>query len=154
MTLLLSDDITAEVGTNGDHAHAAGKGRRRLSLARVQGPNTVITAEVAVRAGGFNRNDGTCMFAIANAINIRFIEFCSLFSPGNERKRMRKSAERVEAGPLIHLLSEAETQLWMHKRPWPEGKAKASSALQYTIDGWPLSSGQFWALLQRLLYLH
>lgn len=64
---------------------------------------------------------------------------------------MRKSAERVEAGLLIHLLSEAETQLWMHKRPWPEGKAKASSALQYTIDGWPLSSGQFWALLAVLI---
>lgn len=81
---------TAEVGTNGDHGHAAGTGRRRPGLAQVQGPNTVIIVEVAVRAG-------------------------------NERKRVRKCAERVEAGLLIHLPSGAETQLWMHKRPWPEG---------------------------------
>lgn len=40
---------------------------------------------------------------------------------GSERKGVRKCAERVEAGLLIHLSSGAETQLWMHKRPWPEG---------------------------------
>lgn len=84
------DATTAEVGTNGDHDHAAGTGRRRLGLAQVQGPNTVIIAEVAVRAG-------------------------------KERNGRRKCAERVEAGLLIHLPSGAETQLWMHRRPWPEG---------------------------------
>lgn len=83
-------DITAEVRTNGDHDHAAGTGRRRQGLVQVQGPNTVIIAEVAVRAG-------------------------------SERKGVRKCAERAEAGLLIHLPSGAETQLWMHKRPWPEG---------------------------------
>lgn len=39
---------------------------------------------------------------------------------GSERKGVRKCAERVEAGLLLHLPSGAETQLWMHKRPWPE----------------------------------
>lgn len=82
--------ITAKVRTKGDRDHAAGTRRGRLGLARVQGPNTVIIAEVAVRAG-------------------------------SERKGLRKCAERVEAGLLIHLPSGAETQLWMHKRPWPEG---------------------------------
>lgn len=82
--------LTAKVRTNGDRDHAVGTGRRRLGLAQVQGPNTVITAKVAVRAG-------------------------------SERKGVRKCAERVEAGLLIHLPSGAETQLWMHKRPWPEG---------------------------------
>lgn len=82
--------ITAKVRTNGDPDHAAGTGKRRLGLAQVQGPNTVIIAEVAVRAG-------------------------------SERKEVRRRAERVEAGLLIHLPSGAETQLWMHKRPWPEG---------------------------------
>lgn len=83
-------DITAKVRTNGDHDRAAGTERRRPGLAQVQGPNTVIIAEVAVKAE-------------------------------IERKGVRKCAERVEAGLLIHLPSGAETQLWMHKRPWPEG---------------------------------
>lgn len=82
--------ITAEVGTNGDLDHAAGTGRRRPGLGRGQGANTVIIAEVAVKAE-------------------------------SGRKGVRKCAERVEAGPLIHLPSEAAIQLWMHKRPWPEG---------------------------------
>lgn len=50
--LLLSGGITAEAGTNGGRDRVAGTGRRRLGLAQVQGPNTVIIAEVAVRAGG------------------------------------------------------------------------------------------------------
>lgn len=45
-------------------------------------------------------------------------------SPESERKGLRKCAEGVEAGLLVHLRSVAETRLWMHKRPWPEGKAK------------------------------
>lgn len=78
----------------------------------------------------------------------------SAFSPGSERKGVRKCAERVEAGLLIHLPSGAETQLWMHKRPWPEGKAKANVAftlLNYHLDGWPFCSGHFWALLVALI---
>lgn len=82
--------IAAGVGTNDDHDHTAGKGRRRPGLAQVQGPNTDITAEVAARAG-------------------------------SERKGVRKCAERVKAGLLIHLRSGAETQLWMPKRLWPGG---------------------------------
>lgn len=82
--------ITAEVGTNDDHDHAAETKRRRLGRVQVQGPNTIIIVEVAVRAG-------------------------------SGKKGVRKCAERVEAGLLIHLPSGAETQLWTHKRPWPEG---------------------------------
>lgn len=52
--MLLSDGITAEVGTSGDQDHAAGTRRRRPGLARVQGPNIVTIAEVAVRAGGLS----------------------------------------------------------------------------------------------------
>lgn len=60
---------------------------------------------------------------------------------------MRKCAERVEAGLLIHLPSGAETQLWMHKRPWPEGKATVYRAFTNT-DGWSYCSGQCqWLLL-------
>lgn len=54
MIFLLLGGIIAEVGTNGGHDRAAGTGRRRLGLAQVQDPNTVITAEVAVRAGEFD----------------------------------------------------------------------------------------------------
>lgn len=43
------DGLTAKVRTNGDRA--AGTRRRKLGLALVQGPNTVIIAKVAVRAG-------------------------------------------------------------------------------------------------------
>ena len=54
LNLFLSGGITVEVGTNGVRGHAAGTGRRRPGLAQVQGPNTVILVEVAVRAGGLN----------------------------------------------------------------------------------------------------
>lgn len=50
--LLLSGGITAEVVIKGDRDRAAGTGRRRPDLAQVQGPNTVIIAGVAVKAGG------------------------------------------------------------------------------------------------------
>lgn len=40
---------------------------------------------------------------------------------GIERKRMTECAERVGAELPVHLPSEAETQQWMHKRPWLEG---------------------------------
>lgn len=53
-------DITAEVRTNGDHDHAAGTGRRRQGLVQVQGPNTVIIAEVAVRAGSERKGVRKC----------------------------------------------------------------------------------------------
>lgn len=67
------------------------------------------------------------MFTVLYFINIWFVHFS--FSPGSERKGVRKCAKGVEAGLLIHLPSGAETQLWMHKRPWPEGKAKANWAV-------------------------
>lgn len=49
--------ITAEARTNGDHGHAAETERRRVGLVRVQDPNTVITAEVAVRAGSERKEE-------------------------------------------------------------------------------------------------
>lgn len=143
--LLLSDGLTAKVRTSGDHA--AGTGRRKLGLARVQGPNTGIIAEVAVRAGERSSNLNyhhilfelsifellSCMYTILLVINSMLIDFnfCNFFwvvPSGSERKGVRKCAERVEAGLLIHLPSGAETQLWMHKRPWPEGKATVYGA--------------------------
>ena len=51
---MLSGGITAEVETSGDHDHAAGTRRRRPGPAQVLGPNTVIIAEVAVKAGGLD----------------------------------------------------------------------------------------------------
>lgn len=77
------------------------------------------------------------MIAILYAIN----NVNLVVPPEIERKGVRKCAERVEAGLLIHLPSGAETQLWMHKRPWPEGKATVYRA--FTVDGWSYCSGQF-----------
>lgn len=51
---LLSDDITAKA-TNGSRGHVAGKGGRSRDLVQVRGPNTIITVEVAVRAGWFKK---------------------------------------------------------------------------------------------------
>lgn len=52
---LLADDITAKAGTNGDRGHVAGTRRRSRGLVQVRGPNTIITVEVAVRAGWFKK---------------------------------------------------------------------------------------------------
>lgn len=54
------DGITAEVGTSGDQDHAAETRRRRPGLARVQGPNIVTIAEVAVRAGSIRKGLKRC----------------------------------------------------------------------------------------------
>lgn len=67
--MLLSDGITAEVGTSGDQDHAAETRRRRPGLARVQGPNIVTIAEVAVRAGGLSWNRAV---SYANEVLLNF----------------------------------------------------------------------------------
>lgn len=55
------DGLTVKVRTNGDHDHVAATGRRRRrSLARVRGPNTAITAEVAVKAGSERKGVRKC----------------------------------------------------------------------------------------------
>lgn len=69
------------------------------------------------------------MITILYVIDSISIDFFVVVTPGSERKGVRKYAERVEAGLLIHLPSGAETQQWMHKRPWPEGKATVYRAL-------------------------
>lgn len=101
MILLLSGGITAEVRTNGDHGHAAGTGRRKLSLAQVQGPNTVITAEVAVRAGGFDRNGGIFLFTcpvylpLHMPLTLGSLNFVCLFAFfTRERKKRNEKVRR------------------------------------------------------------
>lgn len=70
--LLLLGGITARVGTNGDPDHVAGTGRR-LGLVQAQGPNTVTTAEVAVRAGVFDSNIGICILHVCPACLLFYI---------------------------------------------------------------------------------
>lgn len=110
--------ITAKIRTNVDHV--AETGRRRRGLARFHGPSTVITVKVAVRAGGCS------LFSLKTVINFESTGFFSLFalSPESERKGLRKYTGGVIVYLLVHLLSGAEIQLWMHKRLWPEGKGK------------------------------
>lgn len=119
---LLLGIITAKVRTNVDHV--AETRRRRQGLARCHEPSTVITVKVVVRAGGCK-----CLFSLKTVINVeltRFFSLCAL-SPESERKGLRKYTGGVIVYLLVHLLSGAEIQLWMHKRLWPEGKGKLDS---------------------------
>lgn len=133
---MLSDDITAKAGTNGDHGHEAGTGGRSWGLVQAQGPNTIITVEVAVRAGWwfffwfvFSLKEQFCViFGSSSHILLIMLFHCNLsifLNTGRKRKRLRKSAERVAAGLPVHLPSGAETLQWMHKRPWLEGKTQS-----------------------------
>lgn len=124
----LSGAITAKAGTNGDRVHVVGTGGRSRGLVQVRGPNTIITVEVAVKAGWFKKNTKIATICIydlsAHLLHIKFVQ-CNLlicFLTESERKRLRECAERVGAGLPVHLPSGAETQQWMRKRPWPEGK--------------------------------
>lgn len=77
-------------------------------------------------------------------------------SPGSERKGVRKCAERVKAGLLIHLPSGAETQLWMHKRLWPGGKATGFGVWWLVILFGTILvnvNGSTWLQLQRFFFL-
>lgn len=97
MDVVLSGGITAEVGTSGDHGHAAGTGRRRLGLAQVPGPNTVIIAEVAARAGWHNYNKNhtppvviKCFWTFALCMSL-----CSLNYLGCSTRERKKRSEKV-----------------------------------------------------------
>lgn len=127
---LLADDITAKAGTNGDRGHVAGTRGRSRGLVQVRGPNTIITVEVAVRAGWFKKKKTAtiCICDLSShLLPITFVP-CNILIcliTGSERKRLRKCAGRVGAGRPVHLPSGAETRQWMRKRPWPEGKTLA-----------------------------
>lgn len=119
--LCLLGSITAEVRPNDNHV--AEMGRKRQGLAQGQGQSTVITAEVVVRAGG-----SKTFFSYQAVINIyrSSLAFFLLFalSPESARNGLRKNTGGVIAYLLVHLHLGVETQLWMRRRLWPEGKGK------------------------------
>lgn len=126
--ILLLGTTTAKAGTNGDRVHVAGTGGRNRGLVQVRGPNTIITVEVAVRAGRFKNKKITATICIyewsAHLLHVDFVccNYLICLLTGSGRKRLKKCAERVGAELPVHLPSGAETQQWMRKRPWPEGK--------------------------------
>lgn len=81
------NDIAAEVETNGDRDHTVGTRRRRQWQGLTPG-----------------RGPNTDIIA---EVAVR---------AGNERKGLKKYAERAEVDLLIHLPSGDATQLWMHKK--------------------------------------
>lgn len=116
---MLLGSIIAKVRTNVDHE--AETGRRRRGLAQFQGPSTVTTVKVVVRAGRFKN-----LLSLPNVINFELIGFSFLFAllPESKRKGLRKYIGGVLVYLLVHLHSGAEIQRWMLKRLWPEGKGK------------------------------
>lgn len=88
------DAITAKAGTNDDQVHVAGTGGRSRGLVQVQGPNTIITVEVAAKAGWYS------MYHLsAHLLHMKLIDTFIHRERKKKTERVRRKSRSRTASP-------------------------------------------------------